>query len=277
MTTSPPNKRVRIFISHSTRDKRDHALAHGLGDRLQAVGAEVWIAPVSIPAGAKWEEAIVSGILDQCTHFLVILSAASASAEWVAKEIALARQRHARDGFTILPLVVGRLDTSPERDLLSDFQEVPFRDETEAQVEELARVLGLSYTPPPPPRRLQDAVGYLQRCMQLDNDQIRQVRLVRSASPFPGAGLAIFLVSAAEQLPRAIVAAVVAGAPAITFAVGAGMFVLMTAAARAKINYARELESGLTSCPDVYHGSCAELWNRYEEFRADRIRKGTHR
>src|SRR5688572_11138247 len=100
-----------IFISHTTHDQRDFALAHKLADGLKLHGVKVWIAPDSIPSGERWEEHIISGVMEQCTHFLDILSAASISAEWVLKEIDLAHKRHESvSSFKILPLSVGKLD-----------------------------------------------------------------------------------------------------------------------------------------------------------------------
>src|SRR5262249_965848 len=46
-----PARPVRVFISHTTRDQRDRALAHYIAAGLEARGARVWIAPESIPPG----------------------------------------------------------------------------------------------------------------------------------------------------------------------------------------------------------------------------------
>jgi hypothetical protein len=50
-----------VFISHTTQDPRDYARAHEIAAELRELGAEVWIAPDSIPAGTDWEEQIVRG------------------------------------------------------------------------------------------------------------------------------------------------------------------------------------------------------------------------
>jgi hypothetical protein len=140
---------VRIFISHTTGDRRDLRLAHRLADALQTRGAQVWIAPESIPAGAAWEREIVAGILERCTHFLAILSSASTGAEWVLKEIDLARRRQGQDrGFTVLPLVVGRLGGYPASDYIERLQQVPYRDDFAAQLEEVVAAVGLRPQPP---------------------------------------------------------------------------------------------------------------------------------
>jgi hypothetical protein len=265
-----------VFISHTTRDLRDHALAKGLAGRLRALGSGVWIAPDDIPSGAEWASEIVTAILERCSHFLVVLSAASVSAEWVVKEIALARNRYDRGDLTILPLVVGRIDATPNLDFLSQFQQVPFHDDLERQVQEVASVLGLTYTPPPPPRRVQDAVGYLRRCTELDRDTVRQIRMVRDASPVPGLLLGLYLaglLTTGPQFPLLVVIAVVSGVPAITCVVGIAAFVFLTAGTRAKMRSAQELENAVQSCPDASDGPCGEIWDRFERYRAGRTRQ----
>src|SRR5687768_7624637 len=95
---------VHCFVSHTTSDHRDFSLAHKIAAELQARGVEVWIAPESIPAGDRWEAHIVSGVMDRCSHFLVILSAAAVNSKWVMKEVALARNRQSADAaFRVLP------------------------------------------------------------------------------------------------------------------------------------------------------------------------------
>ncbi len=135
---------IRVFLSHTTRDHRDAELARRLAEGLSARGARVWIAPTSIPAGAEWEAQIVSGILEHCTHFLVIVSAASITADWVLREIQLAQERRKHDpGFTLLPLVVGHVgDFSGGADL-ARLQQIPYREDFAAQLDEVAAALGL--------------------------------------------------------------------------------------------------------------------------------------
>jgi TIR domain len=134
----------RVFLSHTTGDQRDFHLAHNLAKALQARGAKVWIAPDSIPAGSQWEPQIVSGILQQCTHFLVIVSAASIGSEWVLKEVNLARERHqSNSDLTILPLVVGQVGAYPSSDFLNQFQRIPYHNDFATQLEEVAAALGL--------------------------------------------------------------------------------------------------------------------------------------
>ncbi|WP_163998930.1 NACHT domain-containing protein [Pyxidicoccus caerfyrddinensis] len=134
----------KVFISHTTRDPRDAALARSLDLGLRERGAEVWIAPRSIPIGAEWEPHLVQGLMEQSTHFLVLLSAASVTSEWVLKEVELARKRYAASGaLRILPLRLGEPGAFAGADFLSLFQEVPRHDDPITQLDSVAVALGL--------------------------------------------------------------------------------------------------------------------------------------
>jgi hypothetical protein len=149
--------RPKIFLSHTTHDLRDHDLALRLGAGLEARGAAVWIAPESIPAGDRWQEHIVSGVMTECSHFLVILSAASVNAKWVLREIELATARQAIDpAFRILPLPVGDLPPFAHKDFLASLHKVPFHADFQAQLEAVAEGVGLK---PAVPQRVRDFVA----------------------------------------------------------------------------------------------------------------------
>ncbi len=140
---------IKIFISHTTRDKRDHKLALNLANGLRTRGAEVWIAPKSIPAGSKWKEKIVSGIMEQCSHFLVILSASSIKAKWVLKEIELAQKRFTHDSsIKVLPLVVSTLGRYHGKKFVEQFQMLPYHEDFAIQLNAVATELGLPPTVP---------------------------------------------------------------------------------------------------------------------------------
>lgn len=154
---------TKFFLSHTTRDKRDFALAHKLADALQAQGMKVWIAPDSIPPGESWQKHIVSGVMEQCTHFLVILSAESVRADWVLEEIRLAIERQKRDpGFKILPLLVSnRLPDFPGKNVLDSLQWVEFHSDFRTQLQAVSNALGLlpDVRPILPPGKADDFVG----------------------------------------------------------------------------------------------------------------------
>lgn len=139
MTASPT-----LFISHTTRDERDHALAHRIAAGLRERGATVWIAPDSLPVGKEWKPGLVAGVMDQCTHFLVILSAASVQSEWVLEEIKMARRRFGKEpGFRIMPLATGTLEKFRNDEFLKRFQSVPYLADFHAQLEAVAQAADL--------------------------------------------------------------------------------------------------------------------------------------
>jgi hypothetical protein len=146
-----------VFISHTTADPRDFALAHRLADALQERGARIWIAPDSIPAGVSWEPELVAAVMEETTHFLVVVSAAATAAPWVLKEIDLARRRSEKDStFRVLPLPIGRTGAFEGRGFLDGLQQVPYFHEFNAQLDAVARAVGLS---PPVPQAIQSIVA----------------------------------------------------------------------------------------------------------------------
>src|SRR5690349_25131240 len=99
--------------------------------------------------------------MDQCSHFLVILSAAAIQSKWVRREIELARSRQSKDaGFRVLPIVVGKLEDYPESEYIKSLQQVPYHDDFHAQVETVATALGLR---PPIPEEIATFIEERQR------------------------------------------------------------------------------------------------------------------
>ena len=133
---------INVFISYTTRDHRDSKLARQLYTKLQSHSIQAWLAPDNIPAGEEWEPHIVTAVLDRCSHFLVILSRASADS-WVLKEIELARQRYERDtDFRILTLQVGDPGKFEGKEFLDSFQRLEYQEDVDRQVEAILRALG---------------------------------------------------------------------------------------------------------------------------------------
>ena len=131
---------MRVFISYTTRDHRDRALAQRITDGLKARAVEVFYAPQSLRGGAEWKEALRTEISARCTHILVILSAASLGSNEVREEIDLALARYDGDrSFQILPLVTGSIGDDP----LSRFHQVAYDHDPDEQVENIAAALGL--------------------------------------------------------------------------------------------------------------------------------------
>ena len=138
-----------VFISYTNSDDRDRSTAQRLATAVRSMGAHVWIAPESIPAGDEWREALVRQVLSESTHFLVVLSATSIATEWVLTEIELASERYHNDpAFRVLPLVTGRLGEYRGREFINRFQRVPYHDTFAALLTEVARAVGLTTVVP---------------------------------------------------------------------------------------------------------------------------------
>jgi len=147
---------MRVFISYTTRDHRDRALAQRITDGLKARAVDVFYAPKSIRGGAEWKEVLRSEISSGCSHILVILSAASVASREVRDEIDLALARFEGDrSFQILPLVTGTIAEDP---LSSRFNQVAYDNDPDEQVEIIAAALRL------PPRSASERA--LKPCSQ---------------------------------------------------------------------------------------------------------------
>lgn len=87
MTDSSRN--YQIFISHSTKDKD---IAWDLSINLEKTGFKCWIAPRDIPAGQKYESAIMEGI-ESCPVMLLVCSSNIEDSDYVIDEINAAKRR----------------------------------------------------------------------------------------------------------------------------------------------------------------------------------------
>ena len=131
---------MRVFISYTTRDHRDRALAQRITDGLKARAVEVFYAPQSIRGGAEWKEVLRAELSSRCSHLLVILSAAALGSKEVREEIDLGLARFEGDrSFQILPLVTGAIAEDP----LARFQQVAYDNDPDEQIENIAAALRL--------------------------------------------------------------------------------------------------------------------------------------
>src|SRR5262245_54568230 len=92
-----------VFISYAQDEDRD--VAFDLADRLEGVGAGVWIADRSIEGAQSYADEIVAAI-DSCKVVVVLCSEASMSSRHVSVELELAFEA----GKPRLPLM---LDSVP--------------------------------------------------------------------------------------------------------------------------------------------------------------------
>ena len=100
-TANPPG--AEVFISYAQDE--DHAAALALADRVEGVGATVWIAERSIDGAQNYADEIVAAI-DACKVVVALCSRASLQSRHVAVELSLAFEA----GRPRLPLM---LDPTP--------------------------------------------------------------------------------------------------------------------------------------------------------------------
>lgn len=265
---APP---ISIFVSHTTRDRRDSALAHYLADGLEKLGVKAWIAPESIPVGRRWKEPLVEAILNDCTHFLVIVSAASIEAPWVLREIELARTRAAQDAeFSVMPLLTGKLEANEALQFVESFQAVPYSDDPNEQLAAAAKALGLAYTPPAQPADHLRAKEYLERGIEREKRALRGVWRIRWAAPAAGAALAGGLALLAPALASGW-AGLLAAAPLVTGLAGWGATWRSFVQAQNQLRRLEVLQDSLDVCMEAESEHCREIWQafwRYVETRA---------
>lgn len=257
---------LTVFISHTTQDPRDFARAHEIADGLHELGVQVWIAPESIPAGSEWEEQLVAGLFEKCRYFLVLLTPASSRAEWVLREIELARQRYAKDkkGFTILPISVGTVENSAAVDFLRRFQTVPYKEKCAEQVYLIAVALGISVAPV----RLADPVG---ACAYLDNtkrrilDSLRPLRRMRAFSPL--IGLAVYApVTLLAPDQRSLAALTLLCGPLVTLAIAWGATTGRIRQGALECAAIDTIRDGISLCASEQSPTCDRLWAGFWEY-----------
>lgn len=104
---------VSVFISYTERHVADRTVAEKIHNALTASGAISFLAPLSIEAGDTWRTTLRRNIED-CTHFVPIVSEASIHSEEVMKEIeqAVERQRAGGD-LRFVPILYGKPSRNP--------------------------------------------------------------------------------------------------------------------------------------------------------------------
>ena len=75
-----------VFISYKSEEQ---SKAYQIRDLLTANGIDWWIAPDSIPKGSEYPLEI-AGAINGCDVFVLVLSKASQSSQWVRKELTMA-------------------------------------------------------------------------------------------------------------------------------------------------------------------------------------------
>ena len=107
------------------------------------------VAPENIPVGPEWHKETVSESMQECTHFLVIISHASTASERILTEITLAQEQlNNESNLTILPLIIENVGAYPGSEFIESFQHVPYQRDDSAQLSAVAECLDLRPTGP---------------------------------------------------------------------------------------------------------------------------------
>jgi hypothetical protein len=256
---SPPS----VFVSHTTRDQRDRSLAHYLAGELVKLGVKAWIAPESLPVGRRWNERLVGAILNDCSHFLVIVSAASMEAPWVLREIELARTRSESDpSFAVMPLIVGVIQERPELEFVRRFQSIPYSDDPQRVLQSAAAALGLRYTPPAQPADHLRAKEYLEKGIERDRKALHDIRRIRWAAPALGAAVAAGLLLGQPELARSW-QGLLWTAPLMTGFAGWGATWQRYATVRTQLHKLEVMQDSLTVCMGAESDSCRQVWKAF--------------
>ncbi len=111
-----------IFISYSRRDSEQ---ALSLAERLRASGASVWMDTAALAAAETWSAEIVNAI-ENCSHFILLLSNDSVASSNVTKEVSLASEAKK----TIVPIEIHRCELNAAmKYALAGLQKVSLSDE----------------------------------------------------------------------------------------------------------------------------------------------------
>jgi hypothetical protein len=81
--SEPAEQTRKVYLAHASEDK---AIARPIADGLMARGIEVWFDEWEIGAGDSLRRKMEQG-LEDCTHFVVLLTSTSIQKSWVAEEI----------------------------------------------------------------------------------------------------------------------------------------------------------------------------------------------
>jgi TIR domain len=84
-----PPEGLDVFVSYRSQEP-DLSLAREFSRELERAGLKIFMAQESLRVGDEWPERIETA-LNQCGHFLLLLSAESAASDMVTEELRRAR------------------------------------------------------------------------------------------------------------------------------------------------------------------------------------------
>jgi len=103
LTQTRKQMRPKVFLSYAFEDS---ALAERIARELQSQGIDTWWAGWSLKAGDSLRQKIDEG-LENCTHFIVLLTSISVEKPWVKVEIDAAFVRKLELKARFIPLRYG--------------------------------------------------------------------------------------------------------------------------------------------------------------------------
>jgi hypothetical protein len=101
VTKTPTPGLPHVYLAHASEDK--DAMARPLAERLMAAGIEVWFDEWEIRTGESLKRRMEQG-LEDCTHFIVLLTPASIGKPWVETEIDAGFLRSVQEGVRFMGL-----------------------------------------------------------------------------------------------------------------------------------------------------------------------------
>jgi WD40 repeat protein len=156
-----------VFVSYA---REDRSFALRLYGALQAQGREVWADWEDIPAGARWEAEIASGI-DAADAFVFVLSPDSVVSTECEKELRRASEHNKR----LLPLLYKEVEPGEAPEVLRSLQWSDFRDDAtfDSALEPLSQALDTDLD------WLREHTRLLQRTLEWEGGGRDRSRLLR--------------------------------------------------------------------------------------------------
>jgi hypothetical protein len=112
-----------VFVSHASADRE--LVREQIVELLHSHGIETWFASHDIPSGAVWEKTIRAALRD-CDWFLVALTPAAITSDWVHAEVDWAVENR-KD--RLVPVILQECNPSDLHLKLNRFQHVDFRND----------------------------------------------------------------------------------------------------------------------------------------------------
>jgi hypothetical protein len=131
-----------VFLSHSSKNLD---MAEKVSGTLRNHGVPVWFSPTSILSAQQWHDEIGKA-LRRCDWFIVLLSKAAVSSQWVKSELVYAL-RHNQYNDHILPVMIEDCDYETLSWTLGNFQMADLTAGEEEAFTRILRTWGIGFDP----------------------------------------------------------------------------------------------------------------------------------